>query len=158
MQFTCICSNGTSNVKDSLQYGLRVHFFILVFFFFSRLPFCIKAIFTYGSTQIEHEYYGNNNYNNTIIYPRVHQRPFSLSFQLPISRLLIFLQWARNVTRNKCLPTYCPKKNRKKKNFNIKLCYYNNRMNWYKIKTNQFSRKKKKNNNKLVLYTGTCTR
>lgn len=36
---TWICSNGTSNVNDSLKYGLSVHFLMLVFFFFSRLPF-----------------------------------------------------------------------------------------------------------------------
>lgn len=47
--FTCICSKGTSKVNDSLQYGLRVHFLIDVFFFFSLFPFCISAILTYGS-------------------------------------------------------------------------------------------------------------
>lgn len=46
---TWICSKGTSKLNDSLQQGLSVFFLIVVFFFFSLLPFCIRWIFTYGS-------------------------------------------------------------------------------------------------------------
>ena len=47
--YTWICSNGTSNVNDSLKYGFNVRFLMVVFFFFRRLFPWYKAIFTYGS-------------------------------------------------------------------------------------------------------------
>ena len=47
--YTWICSKRISNGKDSLKYGFRVHFLIVVFFFLIRFPFCISESLTYGS-------------------------------------------------------------------------------------------------------------